>query len=362
VSSTSLNVTVPSFRPDIEREVDLIEEVARLYGYEQIPATMPQGAVNAQRPPQRQQVQKQLRDAIVAAGFSEALNYSFIAADAVNKLGIAGEDVRRSQVQILNPLSEDQAVMRTTLVPSLLETVARNLAYRSYDLRIFELRPVFLPGADADNFCEALHLAAVMCGRRQPEGWAQQSEPTDFYDLKGVAEQLLNDLRIDGVVFQPGNSESYLHPGKSCRMLRDGQVLGSLGEVHPQVLKAFDIEQPVYLLDMNAEQLALLAGQSPSFKPLSRYPDVIRDSALLLDESVPAAKVLEIIGQSKVKHMDDAVLFDLYTGTGIPAGKKSLAVRIRYRDLEKTLTEEEVSKAHGRLIKTLCQQLNAEIR
>jgi phenylalanyl-tRNA synthetase beta chain len=353
---------VPSFRPDLEREVDLIEEVARLYGYDQIPRTLPRGTVDAQCPPLRQLVQKQVRDTIVAAGFSEALNYSFIAADAVNTLGIAANDERRTQVKILNPLSEDQAVMRTSLVPSLLDTIARNLAYRSLDLRIFELRPVFLPAA-GDEICrEDLRLTAVMCGRRQPEGWAQATAQVDFYDLKAVAEDLLVRLRIEQVIFEPPADEAYLHPGKSCRLIRDGKLLGCLGEIHPRVLKAFDIDLPVYLLDLDLEQLIQLASQQVSFKPLSRFPDVIRDSALLLDDTVPAAKVLDIINRSRVKYMEGAVLFDLYTGQGIPEGKKSLAVRVRYRDLDKTLTEEEVSKVHGRLIEALCQQLNAEIR
>ena len=361
-SVTSLKVNVPSFRPDIEREVDLIEEVARLYGYDRIPVTMPHGAVEAHRAPVRQLVQKQLREVMVKAGFSEALNYSFIAVEALNKLGLANDDERRSQVKILNPLSEDQAVMRTTLVPSLLETVARNLAYRSQDLRVFEVRPVFLPPTGQEICREDLRLTAAMCGRRQPEGWANQSESVDFFDLKGVAEHLFHSLRIDGIVYQQGGGEAYLHPGKSCRLFKDDQFLGCLGEVHPQVLKSFDVDQPVYLLEVDVEKIIGFVGQKIEIKPLSRYPDVIRDSALLLDAEIPAAKVLEIIDNSRVKYIENAILFDLYTGKGIPEGKKSIAVRVRYRDLEKTLTEEEVGKVHGRLIETICRQLNAEIR
>ena len=359
---STLQVTVPSFRPDLEREVDLIEEVARLYGYEQIPTTMPVGAVDAPLPPLRQRVAVNLRNAMVANGFSESMNYSFISAEAVGKLGIAGDDPRSTQVEVLNPLSEDQAVMRTSLVPSLLETVSRNLAYRSRDLRLFELRPVFLPQADSKGSREDLFLTAVICGRRQPEGWAQSQDSVDFYDLKGVAEGLLAALNIDQVVYTPEYNEAYLHPGKSCRLLKDGQFLGSLGEVHPAVLTAFDIDLPVYLLELDVEKLLAATGQLAKFKPLSRFPDVMRDSALLLDETVSAGQVTEIIKRCKVKYLENAVLFDLYTGKGIPEGKKSLAVRVRYRDQEKTLTEEEVSKVHSKLIGSLCHQLGAEIR
>ncbi|NOY12451.1 MAG: phenylalanine--tRNA ligase subunit beta [Deltaproteobacteria bacterium] len=361
-STSRLQVTVPSFRPDLEREVDLIEEVARLYGYDRIPVTMPVGTVDASLPPLRQQVQKKLRDAMVACGFSEALNYSFYAADAIDKLRIAADDPRAEHVKILNPLSEDQVVMRTSLVPSLLETVARNLAYRSIDLRLFELRPVFLLRDNGDSCEERLTLTAVACGRRYPEGWAQPAGQIDFYDLKGVAEQLLETVQVTTVEFSSDQPEPYLHPGKSCRLLQSGKCFGTLGEVHPQVLAAFDIDQPVYLLEIDVESLIPLAGEYQKFKPLSRFPDVIRDSALLLDESVTAAQVLEIIARTKLKYIENVVLFDLYTGKGIPQGKKSLAVRVRYRDMEKTLTEEEVVKAHNKLINSLCHQLGAEIR
>ncbi len=361
-SPSRLQVTVPSFRPDLEREVDLIEEVARLYGYEHIPTTMPVGTVDAPQAPLRQQLQKQLRDTMVAKGFSEAMNYSFISTEALAKLGLPADDQRLEQVKLLNPLTEDQSVMRTSLVPSLLDSVARNLAYRSNDLRLFELRPVFLPLAGAETCQEDLRLCGVLCGRQQPEGWSQSATAVDFYDLKGIAEELFCRLQIDRVDYNAERSEPYLHPGKSCTLLCQDRVLGTIGEVHPQVLAEFDIDQPVFLLDIDVEVLIELAGKHPGFTPLSRFPDVIRDSALLLDEEISAAEVMRIITRSKVKYMEDAVLFDLYTGKGIPDGKKSLAVRIRYRDLEKTLTEEEVSKAHGRLIKSLCQQLGAEIR
>ena len=361
-STTSLEITVPSFRPDLEREVDLIEEVARLYGYERIPATMPVGTVDACLPPLRQQVQKKLRDAMVAGGFSEAMNYSFYAEESISKLSVATDDPRSRQIKILNPLSEDQAVMRTSLLPSLLETVSRNLSYRSQDLRLFELRPVFLPQDNGQGICEKLSLTAVICGRRNPEGWAQSAADVDFYDLKGIVEELFATINIADVFFDAIDTEPYLHPGKSCRMIHDRHSLGSIGEIHPQVLVEFAIDQPLFLLELDVEKLIEIAGAHAKFKPLSRYPDVIRDSALLLDSEVAAAQVLEIIQRSKVKYIENAVLFDLYTGKGIPQGKKSLAVRVRYRDLQKTLTEEEVSKAHNKLIKTLCRQLGAEIR
>lgn len=358
----TLTVLVPSFRPDIEREVDLIEEIARLYGYDKIPVTMPLGAIDAKLPPLNQVLQKNLRQTMTAVGFSEAINYSFVAADSFEKIGISADDNRSTTVKILNPLSADQAVMRTSLVPSLLETVARNINYRSSDLRLFELRPVFLPGEKADDCIEKLSLTAVMSGRREPEGWAQDSANIDFYDLKGVVEEIIDNLSIKDVIFSSDEGQPYLHPGKSCGVKVGNSSLGFLGEVHPEVLSRFGIEQPVYLLEFDFDALLSAAGKGTQFLPLSKFPDVLRDSALLLDEGVSASQVMEIINRSKIKYFENATIFDLYTGKGVPAGKKSLAIRISYRAMEKTLTEADVTKAHDKLIRSLCHQLNAEIR
>ncbi|WP_321370941.1 phenylalanine--tRNA ligase subunit beta [uncultured Desulfuromusa sp.] len=357
-----LQVTVPSFRPDIEREVDLIEEVARLYGYDQIPVTMPVGTVDAKLPPLRQQLQKSLRQSMVAAGFSEAMNYSFVAAKDISKIGVGDEDLRSAQVKILNPLSEDQAVMRTSLVPSLLETVSNNINYRSSDLRLFELRPVFLTPLEGGQSVEKLSLTAVMSGQRDPEGWSQSAASVDFYDIKGVVEEILAKINIENVFFDSQETQPYLHPGKSCQFMSGQESLGFVGEVHPEVLSRFNIEQPVYLFELDVEATIALAGQHAQFKALSRFPDVKRDSALLLDESISADQVMDIVNGSKIRYVESASIFDLYTGKGVPAGKKSLAIRVCYRDLEKTLTETEVTKSHDKLIRSLCHRLEAEIR
>ncbi|MFK5925254.1 MAG: phenylalanine--tRNA ligase subunit beta [Desulfuromusa sp.] len=358
----SLQVKIPSFRPDIEREVDLIEEVARLYGYDQIPVTMPVGTVDAKLPPLRQLLQKSLRQTLLSAGFSEAMNYSFVAADSLEKIGVGADDLRSAQVKILNPLSEDQSVMRTSLVPSLLETVSRNLNYRSSDLRLFELRPLFLTQPESGQCIEKLSLTALMSGQREPEGWSQSSATVDFYDIKGVVEEILAKVNIHNVSFDSNVSQPYLHPGKSCQVFFRKQLLGFLGEIHPEVLTRFGIDQPVYLFELDIEKIIVSAGTHAQFKALSRFPDVTRDSALLLDDAISAAQVMDIINRSKVRFVESATIFDLYTGKGVPAGKKSLAIRVCYRDLEKTLTEAEVSKSHDKLIRSLCHLLEAEIR
>ncbi|MEZ4599442.1 MAG: phenylalanine--tRNA ligase subunit beta [Syntrophotaleaceae bacterium] len=355
-------VTVPTARPDLEREIDLIEEVARLNGYDRIPVTMPASRMICHRPPDMQSLVRQVRNAMVAAGFAEVVNYSFVSPSAWNALNLADGDPRRNNVRILNPLSEDQSVMRTTLVSSLLETVSRNIAYRSLDLRLFELRPVYLPVAGEELPEEKLRLTAVVCGRREPEGWAQQRESVDFFDLKGVAEVLFAQFQIQPVIWDGKGSEPFLHPGKSCRVVHQEGMLGTLGEVHPAILETFDIDKPVFLLDFDLSVFSAASGKGEGFRPISRFPDVYRDSAFLLDDAVSASQVFQVMDKARSRFVESYTLFDLYRGEGIAEGKKSLAIRVRYRSPEKTLTEEEIGSAHERIVKLLQNELGAEIR
>lgn len=358
----ALYVTVPTYRPDLEREIDLIEEVARLNGYDRIPTTMPSGRIVSHRADRDQLLIRQVRDAMVAGGFSEAINYSFVSPASWDSVLLDAQDSRRQNVAILNPLTEEQSVMRTSLVPSLLETVSRNLAYRSGDLRLFELRPVFLAPGTNEMPHEQLRLCAVMCGRKEPEGWAQQDAGVDFFDLKGVVEGLLECLLIDEVKWESDHGEPYLHPGKSCALRKDDKTIGILGEVHPRVLGNYDIDQPVYLLDCDLEALFQLAGRIPSFTPLSRFPDVYRDSAFLVDETVSAEQIFAALDRGRGRFVEEVILFDLYRGKGVPEGKKSMAVRVRYRSAEKTLTDDEITSAHQKIVKALKKTVSAEIR
>lgn len=358
----ALTVEVPSFRPDVEREIDLIEEIARLNGYDRIPVTMPSGALVSCQDSPHVGLVRRLRDYLVGAGFSEMINYSFIAESAWDRIGLANDDARRKTVKVLNPLTEEQAVMRTSLVPSVLASVAGNLAYRNSDPRVFELRPVFQVVEDRELPDEPQRLTVALCGRRAPEGWAQERADVDFYDIKGLAEGILGLFTLPAPAWDADSPEPFLHPGKSCALRCGNQLLGTLGEVHPQVLREFDIDEMVYLLDLDLTALFQQTQGHPGFRPLSRYPDVCRDSALLVDEEIPAARVLSILGEIKNKSIEGITLFDVYRGAGVPAGKKSLAVRVRYRSIEKTLTDEEIQGIHGKLIRTLEKNLGAEIR
>lgn len=363
VESERLTVVAPLFRPDLEREIDLIEEVARLNGYDRIPVTMPDSQLDCQLPNRQQVLQRVLRDSLVHRGLSEVINYSFISPAAIDKLDLAADDVRRQSVAILNPLTEEQSIMRTTLVPSMLETISRNLAYRSLDLQLFEMRPVFVPNSVGEGLgAEPLHLVAALTGDRTPLGWVQPQEKVDFYDLKGLLELLFARLGLSGVSWELDAGESFLHPGKSARVCLAGQPVGVVGEVHPLILQQFEIGQPVYLLDLDLTRLVDSVSLDRQFTPLSRFPDVFRDSAILVNEELTNSKIMAVIERSKARFAEDVVLFDVYAGKGIPAGKKSLAFRVRYRSAEKTFTDDEINQAHGRIIRMLEKELGAEIR
>ncbi len=252
--------------------------------------------------------------------------------------------------------------MRTTLVPSLLETASRNLAYRSEDLSLFELRPVFQPVDGGELPVESLRLTALLCGRREPLGWAQPEGLGDFYDMKGVVEELFAALRITNVSWTSKHEENFYHPGKSCAVYQGDRLLGTLGELHPEVLFNFDLGESAILCDLDIEALLEIGGGTVQFKALSRFPDVQRDSAFLVDADVTAQEVFKVLERVKVKDLESIELFDVYTGKGIPEGKKSLAIRACYRALDRTLTDEQIQNLHGKLVKAMQKELSAELR
>ena len=362
LGSEMLEVKVPSFRHDLEREVDLVEEVARLYGYDHIPVTLPAGEMESWLVPPHGKPVTRLRECLTALGFSEIVNYSFVSPLSWDRILLANDDSRRENIRLLNPLAEDQSVMRTSLVPSLLECLSKNIAYRSRDLKLFELRPVFFVSEGAEIAHEKLSLSLAICGRREPEGWAQDGEDVDFYDLKGVVEEILALFLIEQVVFDEKSSDVFYHPGKSCAIKIGSQVLGTMGEIHPKVLESFDLDNSVYLLDLDLEILFQNTGVSKRFQIPSKFPETQRDTALLVDIDIIAQEVFDTVKKVKSSYLRDCVLFDLYRGKGIPESKKSLAVRMRYGSDEKTLTDEEVNKAHQKIVDSLCKRLGAEIR
>ncbi|BEH10499.1 MULTISPECIES: phenylalanine--tRNA ligase subunit beta [Geobacter] len=357
-----IDVTVPTFRVDLEREIDLVEEVARLNGYDRIETTMPRARVFSDRPTKHQRMERRCRDLMVGQGFNEVITFSFMAPGALDRMMLGPDDGRRSVVALRNPLVDEQAVMRTTLLPGLLEAASRNLNYRSLDLRLFELRRVYLrvEGEQLPN--EPLVLAGLMTGRRYPEGWTQEKHPLDFYDVKGVVETVLDAFSVSGATYSSDGTDVFYHPGKSCTVRCGDSILGSLGELHPDVQDNFGIDQPVFYFELNFERLLSVARGAAAVVPPSRFPDTFRDIAMLVADETPAADIVRCIGGLRIREIESAAVFDLYKGVHVPEGKKSIAVRVRYRSTEKTLSDDEVSPLHQKVVDSLVAKLGATIR
>lgn len=357
-----LDVTVPTYRVDIEREIDLIEEVARLNGYENIPATMPKIRAFSDRPSSHQVLERKIRDLLVAHGLSEVITYSFVNPAVFNKIMLDENDPRRNPIKVLNPLSEDQAVMRTTLLPGLLDVTARNLSFRLMNVQVFEMRRIYLPVADSQLPVEPVYAAGILTGLRDPESWSRKAETLDFYDVKGMLENVFETLGISGVQFEARDFEPYYHPGKACSVYSGQDHIGSFGEIHPTVQESYGIEKPLYYFELNFEKLLSLCTEVTSVSPPPRFPDTFRDIAMLVQDEMETGVVLDCIRRNKIKEMENVELFDLYKGPGIPEGHKSIAVRVRYRSPERTLTDEEVNRLQEQVVQNILKKINVTIR
>ncbi|GFE60774.1 phenylalanine--tRNA ligase subunit beta [Geobacter sp. AOG2] len=362
LSTGALTVTPPSYRIDIEREVDLVEEIARMNGFDRIPATLPRAQVVSDRPTRHQQMEKSVRDALVEHGMNEIINFSFTAPGAADKLLLAADDPRRSTIRLANPLVDEQSVMRTTLLPGVLETVARNVSFRSLDLKLFEMRRVYLPSQGDDMPREPLYVVGALTGSRDGLGWSRTNEPVDFYDAKGIMENLLDLLGVGNVKWVADTPDPFYHPGKSCSIMAGRERIGSVGELHPTVQENFGLDKPVYCFELDFEKVLILTRQKRTISAPSRFPDSTRDIAMLAPVELPVEKIIECIHGVKAKEVEKIDIFDLYLGNGIPEGCKSVAIRIRYRSYERTLTDDEIGKLHGKIVDTLVNKVKVSIR
>ena len=352
----NLAVQVPSFRNDLTREVDLIEEIARLAGFEDIPVTLPRGQVDTRRPGFEARLRDQTRQLLLGLGFFEVINYAFQS----EQLEVLAAAAGAAPLVLANPLSEEQAVMRTSLIPGLLDSLRRNTLNRVQNLRLFETAKVFLPQLGADLPREEGWVAGLMYGAREEVSWAAASrEAVTFFDLKGVVESLLEGLQIPDVNFRPEALPPYLSRGAG--VYAGAKELGCLGEVAPEIGERLDLEGAIFVFNLNLSALAQAAAP-PLFSPLSRFPALYRDLALVLPEAVPAAQVSEALYRHGRPWLEEARLFDVYTGDQVPPGKRSLAFRLTYRDQERTLTDDLVNPLHEALVAAVTRELKGELR
>jgi phenylalanyl-tRNA synthetase beta chain len=358
-----VQIIPPSFRRDLARPVDLMEEVARLIGYDRIPATMPNISSSSRKELKTIPLRKRVREILTGLGFDEIITYSFISEGFCSAFPNPGKSNLISCVRIKNPISEDQSVMRTSLIPGLLITMNRNWAQRNLNLRLFEMGNVFTATADPDRLPEETNkLSLLWTGRRHPESYYLKSEEVDFYDLKGVLENLSDSLKIKEFSVREAETPTCFVSGKYLQIYSSGDLLGEMGEISSQVRSQFDLKETAYVIDLDVDRLSRYINDVPQFKPWPRFPETTRDMALILDNHILWKEIGDEILSLKEPLIEEVELFDLYSGRPIPEGKRNLGVRIHYRSTEKTLSDELVNPIQENLLKRVMEKFGATLR
>lgn len=346
-------ISVPSHRFDISLEIDLIEELARLYGYDRLPVSAPTASLSLTASPETRGGLPILRRLLVARGFQEAITYSFVE-PGLNKLF----DPQAEPLALANPISSDMAVMRTSLWPGLSKAVLHNQNRQQARVRLFESGLRFMP--QAGGLVQQPMLAGIATGTRLPEGWANGSDKLDFHDMKGDVEALLGQGgALDTFRFEPGEHPA-LHPGQTARIMRDGQLAGWLGALHPELVDKLDLQGPVFVFELSLE--AIVEGRLPQFSELSRFPEVRRDIAVLVNQAVVAGDLLDDIREQAGQVLKNLRLFDVYQGKGIDPESKSLAIGLTLQHSSRTLTDEEVNAVMEKVVGSLEQRFKATLR
>ncbi|HIJ89662.1 MAG: phenylalanine--tRNA ligase subunit beta [Desulfobulbaceae bacterium] len=367
IDDDTLRVTPPSFRVDLEREVDLIEEVARIVGYNLLPTTLPMVPMSFSEQDALRELRKKVADTLTALGFYEAINYSFVSPQHGDLLGLAEEDIRRQTVHLLNPLAEDQSVLRTTLLPGLLENLRRNVNHQSYDVRLFEVGKVFHPQGSRQPE-EPFRLAAVISGRRNPGAPILHAgeTPADLLDVTGIVAQIFDRLQLGKTITcQAGVATQELpfaEPGTVLAVMGGGKILGWCGAFSQKTLKGFGVKQEAFFVDIDLAALAGISPQSKTFAPLPKFPFVKWDMALIVPEGVAAGEMLSAIDECGEKLIEKAEIFDVFQGKNIETGKKSVAISITYRASDRTLDDETVGKVHKKNIEMMISRFNGQLR
>ena len=359
----TLKVTPPSFRVDISRPEDLMEEAARLMGYNDIPTTFPEMPATGRASHKEIDLRNRVRVLMSGFGFREAINYSFAHKQSCDLLGIEPSDPRRLMVDILNPLTEDQAAMRTSLVPGLLGTMHHNLSQQIKNLKIFEVGKIFINQNPQHLPKETEILAGLWTGSRNDASWHDQGEACDFYDIKGVVEGLLNALRIEEVQFSrmPENECTYTRPGYTAQILSDNIFLGLVGEIHPQVLENYDLKQVAFIFELNFDQLIPLIKDTIQSKPIPKFPAVVRDITIIVDNDLETQAIITAAQDQRQELVESVSLLNMFEGQPIAPGKKSVSLRVTYRSSLKTLEDEDVTPIHQSMAQRLVKQFNADL-
>ena len=349
-------VTVPSWRDDMEGMADIAEEVARYFGYDNIPTTLLRGETTKGGLTRRQQFNRKVNDACNAAGYSEAKTLSFLSPKAFDKICLAENDVRRQAVVITNPLGEDQSLLRTTALPAMLEAAARNYNYRSPAIHLFEPSKIYLPKLDENGKTDPHQLP------EEKSVLVMATYGDDFFHLKGCIEGVLNMLSVPGCVFTPCTDNTSYHPGRCAAIMNGDKLIGYAGQTHPAVLKNYGIGVELYMAELDLEVLFELVDKERYYQPIPKYPASTRDLAVLCDENIYVLQLENCIKKAAKKQLEKLELFDVYRGAQVAQGKKSVAFSLTLRNSDHTLTDKEADEIIQNVLKALESELGATLR
>ncbi|MFA5353836.1 MAG: phenylalanine--tRNA ligase subunit beta [Thermodesulfovibrionales bacterium] len=357
-----VKVKPPTYRQDMKREIDVIEEVARIYGYERIKPELPKATIGMDgRSEGRRlrEMKERIRQSLLRSGFTEAVNFSFMSPLDLDRLNITDE--RRNAVEIKNPLRAEDSLMRTTLIPALLNVMAHNVSHGNRDMRMFELSRVFF-AQDAPLPDERERFALI--SYREKEKALYRDDTPDFFVIKGVVEAVLRDLKISGFSVRR-STEPFLHPGQSADIFIADEKIGFIGVLSPLVVDSLEVKAnkpSIVVAEIDLNKVFPYAQQLVKYTAIPRYPSVDRDLAILLDASLEVAGIMEELSSYHTDLIEDVQVFDVYQGKGIAEGKKSIAFHIRYRSPERTLRDEEVDSLHSSLVSYILEKTGGELR
>jgi phenylalanyl-tRNA synthetase beta chain len=360
VENDSLRAIAPSWRVDVSIEEDLIEEVARVAGYDNLKNTLP-GSAGAGAYLPGEDGRRAARRTLATLGYSEAVSFSFVNAEIDAKVGEWPNVVDTARLALRNPIDETQAHMRTTLLGGLLNALERNFNYGTRNVRLFEIGKCFID-VEEERPREIERLALVATGARNENDWQAASARLDFFDIKGAVEAVAESLDLPALEFRPNEEISHLQPGRAAAISLNGNTIGQVGQLHPRVAAVYKFKQPVFVAELNLGKMLLADRAEVRYHPLPKFPTVVRDIALLINTDVLFADVEREIEALEIPELVGVKLFDLYAGRELPQGKHSIALSLRYRAADRTLTDEEVNAAHERVVKTLTRQFGAEVR
>ena len=359
-----LDVVSPTFRPDLPREIDLYEEVLRLYGMDLIPETLPGGRGRFGVRAHMEHVLDTVHRTMTASGLNETMTYSFAEPTELERLRMPVEGLG-DPVELINPMNSDQSVMRQSIIPGLLRSVAHNQARGVKNIQLYEQGMVFFAHEGKKQPKERRRLAGVMAGAFGDAAWNVQPAAFDFFDVKGVVENLMRELAIPKVRYKALSAQEapHLQPGRAAQVLSGGTVLGWVGELHPLACAAYDAQAPVVAFELDVEALAKACRPARDYVDVPTFPAVSIDQAFVVDEEVTHERLEQCMSSAGGKLLAEVRLFDVYRDSErIGQGKKSMAYALTYRAADRTLTGEEVDKAHAKLVKKVCGATGAEVR